>query len=205
MKSKTSTARVLNYNFIVNSISQRAISCSKVNAKPEAVQETVNSLMRYIKLFNSTGAYDNRILGRDFSEIDVIDEFAIFLTPRSVRLTASDLNNTDLLVRTEKDPVDAATLSYEDFVNLQLKFRGYFKKDSKVDVTNLATVKVDESLTNILPRAAVEVEGDLMVRYVSEPFIPIVLSREVSYFYRNEYFNSTAEQVVADYLLPVIY
>lgn len=183
----------------------RVEACSKVKVKREDVLEVVNKLFSYVEKFNSLGAYDVRVLNREVQDILIVDEFARFITPRTIRDTISDLNSTDILVRPKWNDIDDIVLSYDDFMNYQIKFRGFFKKDIKESMSNLATIKADETISNISSRFAVQIGDQLRCRHIDQPYIPIIVDPRYAFLKREEYFNSTSEELLTDYLTPVIF
>lgn len=189
----------------VEQLINRVKVCSKIRIVESDVETTVKTLLKYVDYFNTLGAYDTRALNRDLEDVEIINEIAPFIIPRSVRLSISDINSTDLLVRPSVEDIDKVVLSYDDFMNAQIKFRGYFKKDVKSDFKKLSSLKVDESLANVLSRMAVECDGQVKVRYISDAYVPVLLHENTGFFYRSQYFNATATEVLKDYLAPIVF
>jgi len=184
---------------------ERAVACSKIRVSEEEVKIVVNSLFTYISYFNSLGAHDTRALDRDLEDVEIIDELSGFITPASIRDTISDLNSTDILVRTSFEPIDKVVISYDHFMTQQITFRGYFKKDIKESMSKLASLKSDDIIANLSSRFVVEINGELRGRYVSNPYIPILVDSRYAFLKRPEYFNATADEILSDYLAPITF
>lgn len=158
-------------------IIDRAEVCKKIKA--DDIAKTVELIFEYIRYFNSIQEFDNHVFDyKTFDMVTVPNEFADFIIPKSVKLEPGVRQSTDVLVREARDKEFSGSL--EGWVDLIVRWRQYFKKDILSDVTSLASIKVDKSITDVLNKSRfLAKEGKEVVEYVrydSTPFIPITLA-----------------------------
>lgn len=180
-------------------------STKKIKTNSGEVKKTVESLLNYVRHFNSKGEFDSWILGRHQSEIKVISEIASLVYPSAVRLNVSDLRYNDLIVRNDFKTVDESKLSYAEFIRLQNDFRRYFKSDINERTVTLESLRSPKNLSEVLPYIALltkEADGkkEYSVHYQNEAFIPLPLSDGISALFSGQYWNASVETVVEHYV-----
>jgi hypothetical protein len=182
------------------------MKASKVRTDEKDVKDTVKKLFEYIVYFNTMVEFQDRILNVNVSQISLIKEIAGFVIPESVRLIPADRRTADLLVRAKLGDIDVSNFNINEFYDLQAHFRKYFRKDLAQDMVNLKDIKVPKSFNDIMQHMAVSVDGVLCVRYDGEPYIPIELdANAVQLLFRKDYWNADADDIIADYLAPVVF
>lgn len=150
--------------------------------------------MKYIYYFGSITEFQTRILGKDFDEIFILEEFAPFIPPLTVRYVPSLYWATDLLKRCS---VDDSSLEYEEFVRLQNHIRRWFKKDAQSGLVSLASIKVHKSLNDVLP--LVVYKGK--VSYDDKAFVPLeIYDAAMGNLFEADYFNAKADKVLRQFI-----
>lgn len=183
-------------------------SGSKQQSEREIVENVVNQILDKIDEINSQNEFATMMWDKPMSEVIIANEWKDFILPSAVRLDPTDLKTTNLLVRSEVER-NGSISDYFDWINLQTKFRSFFKKDLSDGVTNLSTLRVNKSFFDIIPIISVgddETEssednfvGPNTVRSIDEPFIPVKLMPEVRVFFRDDYFNTNVNWILQDY------
>lgn len=185
-------------------IARRVSSCAKLNLEEKDALVTINSLFDYINYFNSLGEFDTRCLGRSLDEIEIIDELAEFIYPKSIRCLGTDLTTSQLL---DAEPYDGnvTLLNYNEFINLQITFRGYFKKDFKDNKSSLMVLRKDLSLLDNLDRIYIKGLSGNNVRSLGAPFIPYPVKKFVGGLFEKSYFNMDVPSLLNEYMTRKIF
>lgn len=178
---------------------ERVLATKKINLRDESVvTKTLEEIYDVLSMFNSMPEFTTSIEGRMLSEIVIANEWKDFILPEAVRLDPTDLKTANLLDKKEGKrkfgPED-----YLKFINNQLRFRSWFKRDLSDGVTNLATLRSAKSLYDVIPVMMVNIEGENMIRSLDDPFIPIKLKSEVGCLFRTDYYNTKLDQIISDY------
>lgn len=195
---------------IIQLLKARIIATKKINIKdPFDAKKTtdsyidgiLNQIWDYIEYFNSIPEFTQTLFdGRKLEDIEVAQEWSNFIYPESVRLDPTDLKTENLrvIINGSGEP---SNFSYNEWLNLQLTFRSWFKMDLTQTTTSLAVCRAPKGMMDILPIASFNKgEGLNDVRSIDDPFIPIPLKKEVAVLFRNDYLNTTSTQVVSDWI-----
>lgn len=188
-------------------ISERAYACKKIKLdQQKQIEPVVDKIVKYLKYFNTIGEFDTKIFDlREFSEVNIPNEFKDFITPKCVKYVPGSRQSYDLLVRDDIDP-EAELLSLPDWIDTYIEWRGFFKKDGTSDLTTLATLKVERSFNDVLPESYfVDDDGNSFLRYENTPYVPIRLEPAAASLFRADYFNSDVTTIVRDYLTAVTF
>lgn len=154
----------------------------------------ISKYFEYIKYFNTITEYQTRIMGKELDEINVLNEFVPFITPRTVRYVPSLYWSTDLLKR---DNSNGSACDFEEFIRLQNHIRRWFKKDAQSEVTSLATLKVHKSLADVLPYVAYKGK----VSYDDKAFVPLeIYDACLGHLFETDYFNTKATKVLSQFI-----
>jgi hypothetical protein len=178
---------------------------SKKKIKDNNVDKYVNVVMNYIEFFNSLDEFKTSIDGRVFSDVMILNEFAPWILPRSVRFDPSNISTKDLLVR---PVIDDFKFNYEEYVLACNNIRRCFKSDISGNVTNLDSLRIHKSLNDVMPYITIEMKDVphddefpvYGVRYMNTSFIPIEVDSSLECLFRNDYFNAEANILIADYI-----
>jgi len=187
----------------------RADASRKMRLDPKKdISPVVDGLFKYVDYFNSIQEFDSYVFNYNrFDEVMVPNEFIDFVYPKSVKYVPGLRQSTDMLIRTEVPK--GSTFTMEEWIDYCTKWRSFFKKDFRTDVTSLATLKVDKSLADVLAKAVYTVDTDkgvdTFVRYEGSPFVPIPLELITMGLYRDDYYNARYDEIVRDYLSTQIY
>jgi ribosomal protein S19 len=150
--------------------------------------------MKYIHYFNSITEFQTRIMGKEFSEIQILNEFIPFVTPLTVRYVPSLYWSTDLLKR---DSSNGDGLDYEEFIRLSNHIRRWFKKDASSETTSLASIKVHKSLADVLPCVVYKKQ----VSYDDKAFVPLeIYDAALGHLFDADYFNAKAIKVLTQFI-----
>lgn len=168
-------------------------------------KEYINTILKYIDYFNSLGEFETRVLDRNLDEIIILNEFKDLIIPRSVRYNPSDLRTKDLLKRSGK-PNGYSKLNYSEFIFAQINFRRLFKKDISSNITTLASIKVNKSLTEVMPYVGKVTTSnggikEFVVKYDSAPFIPLFINGSVLDVFEENYWNASIKDAIRNYVL----
>jgi len=197
-------------SLVIQLLKARIIATKKINIKDplndktstdQYIDQTLNKIWDYINYFNSLPEFTETIFeGRKLEDIEVANEWKDFIFPESVRLDPTDLKTENLRVVVNGSG-EPSEFNYNDWLNLQLTFRSWFKLDLSQTTTNLAVCRAPKAMMDILPIASFNKgKGFNDVRSIDDPFIPIPLKKEVAVLFRNDYLNTTSEQVVSDWI-----
>lgn len=182
----------------------------------ESISTIVEGILNKIEVINSLPEFSEMLWNKRLSEIVIADEWKDLILPESVRMDPTDLKTNNLLIKGSA-LVSSDIQDYSDFLDLQMKFRGLFKKDLKDNTTTLDQLFVPKSLYDVLPIAAMWDEDDekiivneddservlLDVRSIDDPFIPVRLDARLKCLFRRDYLNTTSKQVIMDYFSKV--
>lgn len=195
---------------VIQLLIARILATKKINIKDpqnaehnteKYVEKILGRIWDYINYFNSIPEFTETLFdGRKLENIVVANEWANFIYPESVRLDPTDLKTENLrvIIGGSGEP---AEFSYNEWLNLQLTFRSWFKLDLTQTTTNMAVCRAPKAMMDVLPVASYNKGKGLNdVRSIDDPFIPIPLKKEVSVLFRNDYLNTTTEQVISDWI-----
>lgn len=197
------------FEVVASLITERADVCKKVRRTRDEIAKLVDQILKYIDYFNSIEEFDSYVFDyQDMNNVMIPNEFADFIIPRSVKFVPGLRQSTDVLVRAERPKKIDFTLS--KWVDLCVEWRSLFKKDFRSDVVTLASLKVDKSIADVLPKACFEGEDETgqistWARYETSPYVPIMLDTWLMSLYRADYYNADKEQILRDYLSTVMY
>jgi hypothetical protein len=199
----------------VSKFSERIRSTKKIS-NVDGVEDVLTRIYYTLERFNSLKEFTVSIGGRQLSDILIADEWKDFIVPESVRLDPTDLKTSNLLLRNdwvtpanvgEKNVKYVESLSdfdpdaYMHFINDQSTIRSYFKSDLNSNITNLAVLRANKSLSDVIPIIAVKIkEGELKCRSLDEPYIPLQLVSGLDCLFRTDYFNTPIKTLFSDYL-----
>lgn len=196
---------VIDKNTFIDKFSARVWATKKINLKDDkSVKEVLGRIYDVLTMFNSLPEFTTSIEGRMLSDVVIANEWKDFVSPEAVRLDPTDLKTQNLLVR-KTGHCKFGPAEYLDFINDQLTFRSWFKKDLNDGVTNLGTLRAAKSLFDVIPIMMVDVEGVNMVRSLDEPFIPVALTSDIKCLFRSDYYNTTLETIINDYFAKVTF
>lgn len=188
-------------------MAKRADSLKKVRVPYSDIKETIDGILSYIDAYNQLSKYDTRVLGRDFKDVIVLEEFKDFLEPASVQIDPADLECEELLLKGDDDAESAfLDKSYNEYLDLCSKFRGYFKKDISTETVTLDVMRKFVSWSEVSQIAAYEVMYDdestgLVVRYNDgKPYIPLHISDFMRKGWKSRHFNASLEEILEDYV-----
>lgn len=173
---------------------------TKVDA-PLTVREVITKILQVIDTINAKEERLAIVMDRPLENVIIINEFKDFIMPDSVRQDVSDMRTNDLLER--KVPDTKLEISYNEWLDLQSTFRSWFKKDMQSEISNLSQLRVRKSLVDILPCCRIKSNDNpdaYDVRAWDEPFIPVDLNPGVRVLLRSDWFNTSADYVLDDYI-----
>lgn len=166
--------------------------------KADDVEKTVKRLVKYITYFNSLDQYTTRTLNHDLGDIPVLNELKDFIYPLIVRVNVLDIRCKNLVIKTSGfSDNDINGLSFDEFLNLQMKFRGYFKSDISSNITPLADIMKPVNLFDILDH----VSCSKLCKSSGDLYYPVEVDECVKHlFVDNLYFTTSESDVVDEYL-----
>lgn len=174
----------------------RAFAQKKIRLdKASDIKPVVDELFRYVEYFNSVDEYTTLIFDKPISDIIIIKELSHFIIPASVRIDSADKGWKDLLLRCEK-PAESEKLSLNRFYDLQMQFRGFFKRGMFEDNMSLAELKKHYNLVDMLPLASIGGK----VWYKGNPFMPIMLNDKVDFIDRGLHYIVAEDEVIMDFI-----
>lgn len=161
----------------------RLEACAKVNLKPAVKDESngdawnlISRIIDYINYFNTLPEHTTQVFGIPLDKVTIINEFKDFLYPLAVRVDILDRRGKNLL-SIDRNPSDTVnTYNYAEFMNLQVKFRNYLRKDPNADITTLASAMKQINLFDMISHASC---GSRCVPS-ADVFYPIPLKPEVA-------------------------
>lgn len=154
----------------------------------------ISKYFEYINYFNSITEFQTRIMDKELEEIQILNEFVPFITPRTVRYVPSLYWSNDLLKRTSSN---GNACDYEEFVKLQNHIRRWFKREAQSELTSLATLKVHKSLADVLPYAAYKGK----VSYDDKAFVPLeIYDACLGHLFAPDYFNTKVATVLTQFI-----
>lgn len=139
---------------VFNALLERAKSQRKVNVKDDVIESTLQSILNFIDLFNSLPENTIKCLGMTISEIPVLEEFSMLLTPEALRIVANDVLYPDLLVRKVADLKDEGIVTYNHYISCLAQWRNFFKRGSATELVKLGDFKKKVDLNNYIERIA---------------------------------------------------
>lgn len=170
-------------------------------SSPSAVEEVITKILQVIDTINAKEERLAMIMDRPLENVVIINEFRDFIMPDSVRQDVSDMRTNDLLER--RVPDVKLEISYNEWLDLQSTFRSWFKKDMQSETSNLGQLRVRKSLVDILPCCRIKNNDNpdaYDVRAWDEPFIPVDLNPGVRVLLRSDWFNTSADFILDDYI-----
>lgn len=201
---------------LIERITQRVLATKKVRiptdsehkTEKDVVIQTVVGIFNVIEEINNTPEFTTMFYGRSMEQFIIAEEWKDFFIPESVRLDPTDLKTRDLLVKTNT-PVESYNVNlYVNWMDLQLKFRSFYKDDLGSRTTTLAVVRQPKSFFDILPICTVlpanwlpaDEDGEVLtVRSIDDPFIPVQINDDIKCLFRSDYWNTSVERVSLDY------
>lgn len=191
-------------------IAKKAFSQKKINVKSEKdVEDIVSKIINHIRYFNSLEADVAIIDNHPLSDWVILNEFAQFVYPNSVRYESGNRIYRDLLFRPEAK--ESFKVDFQEYIMALSRFRGLFKKDALSEITNLSNLRVDKSFEEIRPFISVststsdilvtpENDNKNMVRYLDNPFIPVPVKGLFNFVDASIYFTASYTDVVLDFI-----
>lgn len=208
---------LINESKFVGNFKQR-IEATKRVSKANDLEETLERIYYTLQYFNTLPEFTMTLGSRPLSEIVIADEWKDFIIPESVRLDPTDLKTNNLVVRPSKEDLNVSAekeiLSdyidnlkkgftpeiYYTFINDQLRVRSYFKTDLTNNTTNLATLRANKCLMDIIPIMAVKDGDGFKCRSLDEPYIPVELCSSLNCLFRSDYYNVEMDNMFYDYM-----
>lgn len=209
---------------VLDLVKARALSSKKIRVDEKELERNIQIILTNILYFNKLSDFDSTVYSNymNLKDVVILNEFIPFVIPTSVRYFNGDQKSMDLLVR---DSVDiffnedgkgsvplSLVLNYNTFLNAQIYFRGIFKENISSNITTLDSLKVTKSLSDVINIAAFisgtkdeEGNDEILVKYESEPFIPVILNLSAFNLFRNDYVNADIEVILIDYFNRVRY
>lgn len=168
------------------------------DGKPTEDAKLINRLLVYINYFNHVNEDTTLIFDRPLEDITVINEFVDFLRPLSVRVNVLDRRGKNLIYPPRNAPnYQVKGLSYDEFENLQIRFRNILRKDADQDRTSLASAMKPMNIYDILDSVSVK----SMCASYDKPYIPTVINEAVGeLFIEGRYYLVTESQIIEDYI-----
>lgn len=191
-------------------IADKAFSQKKISVKNEKdVEDIVSKIIDHIRYFNSLEADTAMIDNHPLADWVVLNEFAQFIYPNSVRYESGNRIYKDLLSRPEAK--EGFKVNFQEYIMALSRFRGLFKKDALTEVTNLSNLIVDKSFEEVRPYISVststsdilvtpENDNKNMVRYLDNPFVPIPVKGLFNFVDASIYFTASYTDVLLDYI-----
>lgn len=182
----------------LGSSKNRTVDGNKIN-------DVITAIIPYLRLFNSLEARTTWVEEMKCStiEIQILNEFAPFILPASVKFNPSSDNSVDLLLRenfnSDEGLGSKTKYSIEEFERLQSHIRRWWNRSGRENTVSLASLRTDKSLADVLPRVVVE-DG---VAYSDTPFVPLNLVDEGRFMenFFNEYeYTANARKVLVRFI-----
>lgn len=190
---------------VKEALALRLEACAKVNLVDEKRKDVnegpawklISELMDYVNAFNSISEFSTQVWGIPLDKITLINEFVPFLYPLAVRVDVLDRRGRNLL-DLDRNSTSEMPGSYNDFMNLQVKFRNYLRKDINADTTSLSTAMRSMNLFDALEKSSCD---DRCIPS-AQPFYPIPLKPEVaSTLFEDDLYFVIEADVVIDELI----
>lgn len=183
----------MKFEVLVQKLNERAEAQKRVSKYD---MTSLNVICNFINYVNSLDEDTLRVFDRDFDDIVIPTELKDLVLPKSVRVIPGDRRTEDVLLRPETK--SAVCTSYAEYINAVDQFRGYFKRDSKSDMTTLSSLRVDVSLVEILDRICL----DDRARVTNQGTYPIAV-KPVSQLLTDRFFSDSTNDVIQDWLVTV--
>lgn len=168
---------------IKDALALRLEACAKVKLQPAKEGESngeawklISDIIDYVNYFNALPEHSTQVFGIPLDKVTIINEFKDFIYPSAVRVDILDRRGRNLLALDRNKTVHETTYNYAEFMNLQVKFRNYLRKDANTDVTPLATAMKPLNLFDVISKSSC---GCKCIPS-AEPFYPIPLKPEVA-------------------------
>lgn len=205
--------KILDDNELFTAIVTRCYNSRKVNSTKEDFAKELKVIFSYMDFYNTIDEETDSILDdrgnvKSLDNIYILNEFKDWIYPLSIRYNPSDRKTVDLLIRDEFD--EKFKFKYSDYLDACARFRGLFKSsiESNQNMTALSTLRMHKSLSEVLNQMMVRLNDSanspMVVVYQGGPFIPIPVRSVVRGLFREDYFNSTSNNVINDYLDDVM-
>lgn len=159
----------------------------------------VSRILNYIKYFNNLKEDTNKAFaeGVSLDELFIIDEFAEFIQPRSIRYDASDKETVDLRLRDDKVE-DESLLNEAEWVKLQNKFRSLYKMKTDDRTQSIASLRRHVSLGDVIKK--VSINEKVRIFEVDGSYIPIPVNTALGCLFTDDYFNSDIDKVLRNWV-----
>lgn len=168
----------------------------RINCPDSLIEDTISTLCKYVRLFNSLGEHEEWCLGTTLDNIKVPNELLPFLMPSSVRFVPSDRRTKDLLIR---DKFKFPEASLDNFYDTISDFRRIEKKGSMEDLTSLDSIRKPSSYNDVLDRVFTVANGK-NVKYDVNPFVPLLLTDDATSLFERTYFNTSFDIVLKHFI-----
>lgn len=171
------------------------------NNTDKEVASIVEELLEYVDLFNSLDSEATALDGYSLTDLTIINEFAQFIQPASIRFNISTYLTQELKANVDSN-FKFNKLAFEE---CQSKFRNLFKKDAVTDRTSVSDLRKHVNLTDIIDKVAypcIQKQDSYMFvsRYLNEAYIPYFISLDLSLLFKEGYYNSNSRMMIKDYL-----
>lgn len=122
-----------------------------------------HKLFEYLAIFNRCHEKQTRVLGVPMDSIQVINELSPFIDPSAVKFDVGNLASKNLLG--DRDEFyhleECDGYSVYEFTQLQMKFRGNFRKDMTDNTSTLSSLRSEINLWDIISRIP-NADGDIV-------------------------------------------
>jgi len=165
------------------------------------VKDVCERLFKYVQLFNEMPE-DNVILWRrPIADIHIINEFASFVLPSSMRIDAADRSWTNLLDMPKcLKESEVKSLTYDDFMNCQIKFRNLFKKSVNDNFSTLADRRKPVNLSDNINYLSVNGKS----YNFGDAYVPLPVVKEVGYFdHLNMHWNISSDEILSEFVSKI--
>lgn len=194
---------------ICDKLADKAFSQKKINVRElSEVQGIVKIICDHIDYFNSLATDTCMIADHQLSDWVILNEFADFIYPNSIRYESGNRIYVDLLDRTQ---VKGFKPDYQKYLMALSRFRGLFKRDALSEITNLANLRMDKSFEEVRARICVNCsaanvvtkskdKSSELVRYLDIPFYPIPVKGLFNFVDASIYFTASKTDIINDYI-----
>lgn len=164
----------------------------------EKVSVVVKGLFKHIHAINCLPEHARFINGYSLEDVKIIDELKDFIMPECISMDPSSRMAVNFAMNGECH----SNFKLNEFNDLQLQFRNFFKKTGLDGSTSISSLRTRVSLIDVLDKCPVIIDGEEYIHYEGTPFIPYDVKGELKTIglYNKSYFNETYDNVIKDYI-----